>query len=268
MDAQYWKPFKNYKVKITLDDPDSNHLQLKSYEFNLELRDICADNTITKNAELAESTVHIIDAADTSLTPDFTILTTTHNCISSATLNFLDTVTNKYVQDNTGTTITGSPYAFTKTFSTTNGALVVSTSDIAKYAIQKNFKAMITVTLTESLTASSKLVYYFEVIIRHKCALNELTLSSDLGYQIYYIDTPNTDALDTTGNKLITPSVTKTVAVSDCPLTCTIEQYNKSKQIWELQSGSSLEWSWLKAFATSNTAEINVWTSDVAKYHP
>ena len=24
--TQYWKPFKNYKVKITLDDPDSNHL--------------------------------------------------------------------------------------------------------------------------------------------------------------------------------------------------------------------------------------------------
>ena len=53
MATQYWKPFKLYRVKITLDDPDSNHLQLKSFEFDLELRDICADNTITKNAELA-----------------------------------------------------------------------------------------------------------------------------------------------------------------------------------------------------------------------
>jgi len=37
-----WKPAKNYKVKITLDDPDANGLQLISYMFNLELRDICS----------------------------------------------------------------------------------------------------------------------------------------------------------------------------------------------------------------------------------
>lgn len=52
--TSFWKPFKNYRVKITLDDPDANGLQLLSYEFDLQLRDKCADNTITKNAELAE----------------------------------------------------------------------------------------------------------------------------------------------------------------------------------------------------------------------
>ena len=104
-------------------------------------------------------------------------------------------MTNKYVQDNTGLVTSGTPYAFTKTFSTTNGVLVVSTSDIAKYAIQKNFKAKIVVTLSESIATSNSQEFYFEVIIKHKCADNQLSLNTDLGYQIYYIDYPNTDSL-------------------------------------------------------------------------
>jgi hypothetical protein len=31
--SSYWKPFKIYKVKITIDDQDSNGQQLLSYEF-------------------------------------------------------------------------------------------------------------------------------------------------------------------------------------------------------------------------------------------
>jgi len=55
------------------------------------------------------------------------MLTTTaqHGCISVATLNFFDTERNIYVTDNTGSTITGEPYAFVNSFSTTNGVLVV-----------------------------------------------------------------------------------------------------------------------------------------------
>jgi hypothetical protein len=48
-----WKPFKSYRVKITLEDQNGNGHQLISYEFDLELRDVCADNTLTKNSELA-----------------------------------------------------------------------------------------------------------------------------------------------------------------------------------------------------------------------
>jgi len=43
-----WKPSKTYQVKITLDDADANGLQLLTYTFTLELRDICADDTISK----------------------------------------------------------------------------------------------------------------------------------------------------------------------------------------------------------------------------
>jgi len=50
--------------------------------------------------------------------------------------------------------------------------------------------------------------------------LNSLGLSSNLGYQIYYIDT---DADNTNGNKVITPALTSTIAVGTCPLTCTLE---------------------------------------------
>lgn len=135
MATQYWKPFKVFRVKITLDDPDSDHLQLKSFEFDLELRDICADNTLTKNSELSASTTYIIGAVDITLAPHISILTTGEGCISSATLSFLDSATNKYVQDNTGLVTSGTPYAFTKSFSTIDGVLVVNTSDIAKYAI-------------------------------------------------------------------------------------------------------------------------------------
>lgn len=86
MATQYWKPFKVYKVKITLDDPDSNNLQLQSFQFNLELRDICSNNSITKNADLSASTTYIISAADTTLTPSFTVVSSTDGCQQTATL--------------------------------------------------------------------------------------------------------------------------------------------------------------------------------------
>jgi hypothetical protein len=29
-----------------------------------------------------------------------------------------------------------------------------------------------------------------------------------------------------------------------------------------------LKWSWLKAFTTTNTGIVDVWTDDIAEYHP
>ena len=67
--AAAWKPSKTYKVKVTLDDVDANHLQMLTYTFTLEIRDICADNILTKTSDLAQITTYIIGTPDTTLSP-------------------------------------------------------------------------------------------------------------------------------------------------------------------------------------------------------
>jgi len=128
----------------------------------LELRDICANNVITKTSELAQVTTHIIgDPVDTVLTPLFTLsVGVIENCISVANLSWLNTYLDTYNIDNDGT---GSPmHAFVKSFDTpSRGVLTVSTNDIAKYSIQKEFYMRITINLPESITTQNVITYPF-----------------------------------------------------------------------------------------------------------
>jgi hypothetical protein len=59
-----------------------------------------------------------------------------------------------------------------KTFDLTTGSLVISTTDVAKYAISKSFKAKITIQLPESTTSTSSAEWLFGITIKHKCADN------------------------------------------------------------------------------------------------
>jgi len=162
-----WKPTKTYKVKITLDDPDANHLQLLTYTFDLELRDICADNALTKTSDLTQVTTHIIeDPVDTVLTPLWTMSVAAaagEGCISVANMSWLNTFTNVYTIDNDGTGNT--MHAFVKTFSTVNGQLAISTNDIAKYSISKLFVMKIALNLPESISTQNNIEFPFQVII-------------------------------------------------------------------------------------------------------
>jgi hypothetical protein len=94
-----------------------------------------------------------------------------------------------------------------------------------------------------------------------------LSLNSDIGYQIYYID-PDTDNSNATGGKVITPDLGTTQTVPWCPLTCILEKWDASKQIWT--SVTTANSSWLRAFSTVGgcTGVIEVWTKDFATYHP
>ena len=97
----------------------------------------------------------------------------------------------------------------------------MNTSNVLKYANTKDFLVKITISAPEA-TTSVQLDYFFKITVKHACADNVLTISTDLGYQIYYIDTPNSDNSNTTGNKLITPDITSSVEIATCPLTCSL----------------------------------------------
>lgn len=116
------------------------------------------------------------------LNPVHNIVYTTaaEGCLSTANLDFLDSTTNAYILDNDGIITMGSPN-FVNSFDQTTGALVINTSDVSKYAIKSTYKLKITITLPESTAANNKVEYYFELIIQHKCANNQLSLTSDLG---------------------------------------------------------------------------------------
>jgi hypothetical protein len=149
------------------------------------LRDVCADNTVTKLAELPATTTYIIGSADTILMPSYNILNVIDGCLSVATLEFVDTVTNQYIVDNTGATTAGTPYDFVKQpapsgFSTTTGQLTVNTSNVAKYSISKTFQVRIIINLPESISLSNTVQYYFSVTIQNGCANDILTLTTDL----------------------------------------------------------------------------------------
>jgi len=92
--AVAWKPFKKYKVKVTLDDLDSNGLQMLTYIFDLEIRDICADDYLTKTA-LNDVYTYIYSApSDLSITPVFAAnVAASENCPTAATLEFWDKTT-------------------------------------------------------------------------------------------------------------------------------------------------------------------------------
>jgi len=55
--------------------------------------------------------------------------------------------------------------------------MVVNTSDL-KYASKTSYRVRITLALPESSGAT--VTYYFELVIKHICADNELTLTGDL----------------------------------------------------------------------------------------
>lgn len=155
-------------MKITLDDLDANGLQLLSYEFTLELRDVCADNTLTKNSELPEITTYVINTPVSTLTPNFTpAVAALQGCITASSLEFFNTVTNKYILDNTGRITTGWPIEWVNSFSTTVGILGILTTNIPKYSIEKFYQMRITVWLTESIVPDKSVDYYFQVIIKH-----------------------------------------------------------------------------------------------------
>lgn len=65
----------------------------------------------------------------------------------------------------------GSPN-FVNSFDQTTGALVINTADAIKYGIQTIYKLKIIISLPESTAASNSVEYFFELIIRHKCANN------------------------------------------------------------------------------------------------
>jgi hypothetical protein len=95
-----------------------------------------------------------------------------------------------------------------KTFQTsTTGQLKLNTANVAKYANSKDFSVKINIAIPEATGTTSvvQLDYFFKITIKHACADNVLSLTSDLGLQIYYIDYPNSDGSSSTGNLLITP---------------------------------------------------------------
>lgn len=101
--------------------------------------------------------------------------------------------------------------------------------------------------------------------IKHKCADNQLSLNSNIGDKIYYIDYPVIGP--GTASLTITPSVTSTQTTVNCPLTCTLEKWNKSLHIWQTEPSPGT-WTWKTSFAALNTAETVVYTTDYATYHP
>lgn len=105
--------------------------------------------------------------------------------------------------------------------------------------------------------------YYFKIIIEDPCVDNYLTLTSNLGYQVYYLDTDNDN---TAGDMTITPAFTSDIAKATCPLAATLEYWNVVKSAW--LDATSL--SWLKSFATVDTGVIKVWagTTLTSNYHP
>ena len=105
---------------------------------------------------------------------------------------------------------------------------MINTADVTKYAISKSFKVRITISLPESTTSSTNAVWLFGLTVKHKCADNTLTIATNLGYTIYYIDYPNADSSNLTGNQVITPNVNKSIPIADCPLTCSLEMWDKT----------------------------------------
>lgn len=150
--AVYWKPFKQYRAKITLEDQNGNGLQILSYEFDLELRDVCADNTLAKTAELSPLTTYVIGSGPTTLTPAFTNAQVAQGCASIATLEIVDAITNNYIAVTTPTA--GTNFEFITAFGLSDGVLTVDTNNVAKYAIQKSFYLRITITLPDSVSPS------------------------------------------------------------------------------------------------------------------
>ena len=97
-----WKPSKLYKAKLVLSDPLAIPIAKITYEFDIELRDVCADNSLTKTAELDKVTTYIIGSGDKTLTPKFTESVSGESCTSDAKLEFIDPATSSYVVDNDG----------------------------------------------------------------------------------------------------------------------------------------------------------------------
>ena len=170
-----------------LDDVDANHLQALTYLFDLELRDICADNTLTMTSELADTFTYVIGSGDsTAITPLYTpSVLSTHGCTITATLSFFDPVRNKYIQDNTGLVTTGTPWEFVKTFQTTTtnvGVLVLNTTNVAKFSNTKDFLVKINIAIPEATGVTSvQLDFFFKITVKHACADNVLSISTDLG---------------------------------------------------------------------------------------
>ena len=129
-------------------------------------------------SSLPDMTTYIIaNGVDTTLTPAWTQSVTGQNCLSTATLQFLNTVTNKYIVDNTGQATINKPYEFVKSFSTTTGELVINTKNFLKYANRSDFKAKLTIILPESISTATSIDYYFSIRIQTACYENSLQIT-------------------------------------------------------------------------------------------
>jgi len=61
-----------------------------------------------------------------------------------------------------------------------NGVFVINEADHLRYGIRHDYYVRLTITLTESISASRSVVYLFEIIIKHKCADNKIAIGSSL----------------------------------------------------------------------------------------
>ena len=69
-------------MKITLEDERAENLDNNAYLeyfFTLQIRDICADDTLTLDSYIANFN-QTLGATATSVTPDFTHLYASHSC--------------------------------------------------------------------------------------------------------------------------------------------------------------------------------------------
>jgi len=94
---------------------------LISYEFILELRDLCADDTVTKTALLDVYTY--IYGTVVNITPVITQATAAGECTTTATLEFWDQSAIQYFFDNNPPAAAGTPppHGFISSFSQTSG---------------------------------------------------------------------------------------------------------------------------------------------------
>ena len=162
------KPFVEYFVKITIVDSQSvTSIATLEWTFTLQLRDQCADDTITLDAQISPFPYVISSGNSATKTPTITHLYTA--CAIQYDLYYFDDSEDIWIKDNTATTLD-----FT-TFSTTTGDLVVNTAD-PKYSIQTIFSLKIVVTIPDSISSADLIEVEdrFKVTIKDACADNTL----------------------------------------------------------------------------------------------
>ena len=150
------KPYIEWIAKITLTDSRSvNNDTYPAYlewTFTFQLRDRCADDTITLDTEIDSFNYTIASGALPS-TGDFRMAYTQlyggtpYDCDIEATLEYLDSdLVYDWVDDTALSTL-----AWISSFDTDIGAFVVDTSDRATYGIETQWSLKITLSLPDSI---------------------------------------------------------------------------------------------------------------------